>query len=155
MDFSNWYRKHTYAFDFSSLDETAVINVKRFLLKPELHFNQVHETKSAIKKMKLNIPVLTSFFQKKGLPSCKFSLFAHFIWKPGHEAQHSHFLTMFSLKCYLTFWTCILQKQQDTKWFLHSHKTLKISIFDFFTAVWLSHGQLWSILKGITSLTQR
>ena len=126
MDFSNWYRKHTYVFDFSFLDLAVVINAKRFLLRPELYFNQVHETKSAIKKMKLSIPVLTCFFQKKGLPSCKFSLFTHFIWKLGNEAQHSHFLTMFSLKCYLIFLTCILHKQQDTKWFLYSHKTLKM-----------------------------
>ena len=138
MDFSNWYRKHTYVFDFSSLDETVVINTKRVLLRPELHFHQVHETKSEIKKMKLNIPVLTSFFQKKGLPSGKFSLFNHFIWKPGHEAQYSHFLTMFSLKCYLIFLTCILPKQQDMKWLLYPHKTLKISKYFWFFYCYLT-----------------
>ena len=64
---------------FSYLDETVVINAKRFLIRPELHFKQVHGTKSAQKKMELNIPVLNSFFQKKVLLSGKFSLFTRFI----------------------------------------------------------------------------
>ena len=37
----------------------------------------------ATKKIELNIPVITFFFQKKGLPSGKFSLFSLFVGKPG------------------------------------------------------------------------
>ena len=40
-------------------DETVVINAQRFLLRPEVHYNQVHavdDKKS--KKMKLSVPVI-------------------------------------------------------------------------------------------------
>ena len=46
-------------------DETVVINAKRFLLRPEVHYNQVHavdDKKS--KKMRLTVPV-SDFFTKQ------------------------------------------------------------------------------------------
>ena len=48
-------------------DETVVINAKRFVLRPEVHYNQVHavdDKKS--KKMKLSVPV-SDYLQSKNL----------------------------------------------------------------------------------------
>ena len=76
--------------------------------------------------------VLTSFFQKKGMPSGKFSLFTHFIWKPRHVAQHSYFLTMFCLKCYLIFLKkyCTNNRIQNGS-SIHTKHLKFLSIFDF------------------------
>ena len=39
-------------------DETVVISAKRFLLRPEVHYNQVHAVHDKkLKKMKLSVPV--------------------------------------------------------------------------------------------------
>ena len=52
---------------FSYLDETVVINAKRFLIRPELHFKQVHGTKSAQKKNGTQYSCFEFLFSKESI----------------------------------------------------------------------------------------
>ena len=53
------------------LEDTALINVKRFLLRPIEHYRQVHEHDKESKKMKkvFNIQPPSSFFKKREFSS--------------------------------------------------------------------------------------
>ena len=49
-----------------------VVNVKRFLLKPEFHYSQVHahEMEAAKKKKKISCKPVTTFFKKRSWCTC-------------------------------------------------------------------------------------